>query len=235
MTMQSIDIPRPSHAILSQLKQLSSATIWGVLSKMGIPSVVIRGIKPLNPGITMVGPVQTLYYLPLREDKRYTPEWYRTSPPFQLANSVKEGDVIIVDAGGAYGYGGMGDVIITAYAVKSVGGMVYDGAIRDGPYAKNLHIPIFCRGTQPSVTPRLLPIAANVRIQCGGVLVEPGDVVFGDDDGVVVIPGNLVETVAQKGIAQEQIEVYSRKLLAAGRPLSDAYPPRDEWLTKPPI
>ncbi len=63
----------------------------------------------------------------------------------------------------------------------------------------------------------------------------PGDVVFGDDDGVVVIPKNLVETVTQKGIAQEQKEGYSRKLLAAGRPLSDAYPPRDEWLIKPPI
>jgi regulator of RNase E activity RraA len=233
--MQSIDITRPSQGILSQLKQLSSATIWGVLNKMGIPSVVMRGIKPLNPSITMVGPVQTLYYLPMREDKRYTPEWYRTSAPFQLANNVLEGDVVVVDAGGAHGYGGMGDVIITAYAVKHVGGMVYDGAIRDGPYVKNLQIPIFCRGTQPSVTPRLLPVAANVMIQCGGVLVAPGDVVFGDDDGVVVIPKNLVELVTQKGIAQEQKEVYSRKLLEAGRPLSDAYPPRDEWLTKPPI
>ena len=233
--MQSTNIPRPSQAILSQLKQLSSATIWGVLSKMGIPSVVMRGIKPLNSDTTMVGPVQTLYYLPLREDKRYTPEWYRTSPPFQLANNVMEGDVVVVDAGGARGYGGMGDVIITAYVVKNVGGMVYDGAIRDGPYAKNLQLPIFCRGTQPSVTPRLLPIAANVMIQCGGVLVVPGDVVFGDDDGVVVIPQDLVEIVTQKGIAKEQIEVYSRKLLAAGHPLSEAYPPREEWLTKPPI
>lgn len=233
--MQSIEITRPSHAILSQLKQLSTATIWGVLSKMGISSVIMQGIKPLTLGMTMVGPVQTLYYLPLREDKRYTPEWYRNSPPFQLANNVLEGDVVVVDAGGAHGYGGMGDVIITAYAVKNVGGMVYDGAIRDGPYAKNLHIPIFCRGTQPSVTPRLLPVAANVMIQCGGVLVVPGDVVFGDDDGVVVIPKTLVETVTQKGIVQEQKEVYSRKLLEAGRPLSDAYPPRDEWLIKPPI
>jgi regulator of RNase E activity RraA len=146
-----------------------------------------------------------------------------------------EGDVVVVDAGGPHGYGGMGDVIITAYVVKNVGGMVYDGAIRDGPYAKNLQIPIFCRGTQPSVTPRLLPIAANVNIQCGGVFVAPGDVVFGDDDGVVVIPKNLVDVVAQKGTAQEEIETYSRKLLAAGRPLSDAYPPREEWLTKPPI
>lgn len=233
--MQSIEITRPSQAILSQLRQLSSATIWGILSKMGIPSVVMRGIKPLTSGTTMVGPVQTLYYLPLREDKRYTPEWYRISPPFQLANSVQEGDVVVVDAGGVQGYGGMGDVIITAYAVKHVGGMVYDGAIRDGPYAKNLQIPIFCRGTQPSVTPRLLPVAANVMIQCGGVLVVPGDVVIGDDDGVVVIPKDVVEEVTQKGVAQEQIETYSRNLLAAGRPLSDAYPPRDEWLTKPPI
>lgn len=233
--MQSIEITRPSQAILSQLRQLSSATIWGILSKMGIPSVVMRGIKPLTSGTTMVGPVQTLYYLPLREDKRYTPEWYRISPPFQLANSVQEGDVVVVDAGGVQGYGGMGDVIITAYAVKHVGGMVYDGAIRDGPYAKNLQIPIFCRGTQPSVTPRLLPVAANVMIQCGGVLVVPGDVVIGDDDGVVVIPKDVVEEVTQKGVAQEQIETYSRNLLAAGRPLSDAYPPREEWLTKPPI
>lgn len=80
-----------------------------------------------------------------------------------------------------------------------------------------------------------MPAAANIMVQCAGVLVVPSDVLIGDDDGIVVIPKEKVEDVVKKGLDQELKETYSRKLLEAGRPLSDAYPPRPEWLSKPPI
>jgi regulator of RNase E activity RraA len=233
--LDTIKIERPSKKILIDLTKISSATAWGVLHDMGINSTFMRGIVPLTCGIKMVGATQTLHYVPMREDKKYTPEWFRTSAPFQVANNTQEGDIIVVDAGGAEGYGGMGDIMITAYYVKKAGGMVFDGSIRDSSYARTLKMPIFSRGTQPSYAPYVMPAAANVMVQCAGVLVVPGDVLIGDDDGIVVIPKEKVEDVVKKGLDQELKETYSRKLLEAGRPLSDAYPPRPEWLSKPPI
>ncbi|MEM2875586.1 MAG: ribonuclease activity regulator RraA [Candidatus Bathyarchaeia archaeon] len=233
--MESIRVERPSKRLIRDLAEISSATAWGVLSEMGITSTFMRGILPLTPGMKMVGPAQTLHYVPMREDKKYTYEWFRMSAPFRLSNETQEGDVIVVDAGGVGGYGGMGDIMITAYAVKKAGGMVFDGAIRDSPYARTLNMPIFCRGAQPSTTPHIMPVAANIMVQCGGVLVVPGDVLIGDDDGVVVIPKEKIEEVAKKGLEHEQIEAYSRKILEAGKPLSEAYPPKQEWLTKPPL
>jgi len=230
-----IKVERPSKKVLEDLKEISSATAWGVLYNMGISSTFMKGIMPLNNGAKMVGPAQTLHYLPMREDKKYTPEWFRTSAPFQLANEIQKGDIVVVDAGVYMGYGGMGDIMITGYYVKGAGGMVFDGSIRDSPYVKTLKMPIFARGVQPSITPHVMPVVANVMIQCGGVLVVPGDVLIGDDDGVVVIPKELVEEVAKRGLEREKIEMYARKLLEAGRPLSEAYPPKPEWLTKPPI
>jgi len=79
-----------------------------------------------------------------------------------------------------------------------------------------------------------MPVAANVMIGCGGDLVCPGDILIGDDDGIVVIPKEKAEEVAELGLDQERLEKYSRKLLEAGKPLGYVYPPRREWLKKPP-
>jgi len=233
--MESLKVERPTKRCINDLMELSSATVWGTLNGMQIPSTFMKGIVPLKSGYKMVGTAQTLHYVPMREDKRYTPESFRASAPFCLANETQEGDVIVVDAGGKDGYGGMGDIMITSYVVKKAAGMVFDGSIRDSPYAKTLTMPIFCRGVQPPTTPPILPVAANIMIQCAGVLVVPGDVLIGDDDGVVVIPKEKAEEVAKKGLEHEKIEIYSRKLLEVGRSLSEAYPPKQEWITKPPI
>lgn len=233
--MESMRVERPSRECLRDLSSLSSATAWGTLSQMGVSSTFMKGIVPLTAGVRMVGAAQTLHYLPTREDKRYTVEWFRSSAPYRLVNETQEGDIIVVHAGGPAGYAGMGDIMITAYAVRKAGGMVFDGSVRDSPYVKTLKMPIFARGAQPSVTPEIMPAAANIPVECGGVLVMPGDVLIGDDDGVVVIPKDKVQEVTRRGLEHEKIEGWSRRLLEAGRPLSDAYPPRQEWLSKPPI
>jgi regulator of RNase E activity RraA len=233
--MESIKVERPPKNCIKDLLKLSSATVWSILYGMQIPSTFMKGIVPLKPGVKMVGPAQTLHYVPMREDKKYVPEWFRTSAPYTLANETQEGDVIVVDVGGSDGYGGMGDIMMTSYVVKKAAGMVFDGAIRDSPYARTLKMPIFSRGAQPSTTPSIMPAAANTMIQCAGVLVVPGDVLIGDDDGVVVIPKEKVEEVAKMGLENELIEAYSRKLLESGKPLSEAYPPKKEWIRKPPI
>ena len=233
--MKLAKIERPSKRLLEDLKRISSATAWGVLSSLGINSTFMKGIFPLKPGIKMVGPAQTLHYLPLREDMQYTPEEFRKSAAMILAEETQPGDVIVVDSGGPEGYGGMGDIMITGFTVRGAAGMVFNGSIRDSPYVRTLKIPVFCRGAQPSTTPRTMPVAANVMISCGGVLVCPGDILIGDDDGVVVIPKERAEEAAELGLEREKLEGYARKLLEAGKSLSEVYPPKREWLDNPPL
>jgi len=72
-------------------------------------------------------------------------------------------------------------------------------------------------------------------IGCAGVLVCPGGILIGDDDGVVVIPKEKAKEAAEIGLERERLENYSRKLLEAGKPLSSVYPPKREWLDNPPI
>lgn len=231
--LDPIKIERPSKALVEKLKKTSSATAWSVLRSKGIHSVFLDGLIPLISDKKMVGPAQTIKYLPRREDKVYPREQVSKSAPFQIADETQEGDVIVVD--GLGGYGGMGDCMITAFQVKKAAGMVFDGRIRDLPYVKGLGMPMFARGTQPGTTPSTIGAAANIMIQCAGVLIVPGDIMFGDDDGVIVIPKEKAEEVANEALEKEQIEVYSRKLLEKGSPLSQSYPPKKEWLTKPPI
>lgn len=233
--MTLLKVERPPKRLIEDLKKITSATAWGALSRLGIYSTYMRGLAPLKPGAKMVGPALTLHYLPLREDKQYTAEEFRKSAAMRLAQETQPGDVIVVDGGGPGCYGGMGDIMITGFAVRKAAGMVFNGLIRDSPYVKSLRMPVFCRGAQPSTTPQIMPVSANVMIGCAGVLVCPGDIIIGDDDGVVVIPKEKAEEVAKIGLERECLERYARRLLEAGRPLGDVYPPRREWLDSPPI
>jgi regulator of RNase E activity RraA len=232
--LEPIKVQRPSKKLIEKLNKTSTATAWGVLNGMGITSIFLKGLRPITPGSKMIGPAQTIKYLPGREDRKQSPEEFRKSAAHQVAEKTQPGDVIVLN-GILDGYGGMGDCMVTAFVVKEAAGMVFDGRIRDYPYLKTLEMPIFSRGAQPGTTPYIFPVAANVMIECAGILIVPGDIMFGDDDGVIVIPREKAEEVAEEAVKKESIEVYSRKLLEMGRPLSEAYPPKNEWLTRPPI
>ncbi|MGK5093310.1 hypothetical protein WDW89_15020 [Deltaproteobacteria bacterium TL4] len=120
---------------------------------------------------------------------------------------AEPGDVLVVDARGNLGQAVWGGVQ-TAYAQKQgVAGIVIDGAIRDVAYMREHHFPAYCKGVIPAGPHKGWADSVNVPIQCGGVPVMPGDLILGDDDGVVVVPQNLLESVfkeAQKRLQQER-------------------------------
>ena len=78
----------------------------------------------------------------------------------------------------------------------------------------------------------LLPADLNVTVACGSVDVKPGDIILGDADGVVAIPPDRVDEVAEGGYAEEQLETLTRKLLLEGKPLADSYPAKKEYVDK---
>lgn len=111
---------------------------------------------------------------------------------------AQPGDVIVVDSRGhtdwCLGGGGM-----TVMAKKrGIAGMVLDGAYRDIEQIQNIDFPMFLRGIHPSTGPKRGPGEINVPISCGGVIVQPGDIVYGDREGVVVVPQAYAQMIVDK-------------------------------------
>lgn len=208
--------PLPS-SLVEQLKQVSSATVSANLYNMGYQFVFMAGVLPLRQGSKVVGQAVTLRYLPRREDHKVTAE-NRPSYAQQAAiESMREGDVLVVEARGNLSTGIFGDIY--ASRIRRLGGVgvVTDGAIRDSPYLRSIDFPIFSAGVHG-----LFHVSQhwasdfNMPIACGNVLVESGDVVLGDDDGVVVIPRAIAEDVSKRSLEQEKREVFLRELVDGG-------------------
>jgi len=236
--LEQKEIERPSKKLVEDLKKTSAATVYTTLWNLGFKHAWMQEIKPLILGTKIVGPAVTLKYLAYREDRTVPPESpaSREAAQYKAIASLKLGDVVVVDAGGRADAGVFGDCMVTALEVKGAIGLVVDGAVRDAPFIREMRFPTFVKDVTPAHTgERLLPQSYNIPVHCGDVHVLPGDIIIADDDGVMVIPKEKAAEVAKASLDLDSIEVYSRKMLKAGRPMSESYPPRKEWLTKPPI
>ncbi|WP_109474553.1 RraA family protein [Ornithinimicrobium cavernae] len=108
---------------------------------------------------------------------------------------ITQGDVLVIDGGGRLDAAVIGDIFSELVRDRGAVGMVVDGAVRDLSDLRKLGLPIFARGVHPATASKEGPGALNATVQCGGVVVEPGDIVRGDADGVVVIPHEAAESV----------------------------------------
>ena len=220
-------------ALFNKLSQLCIDTVSGILMGHGYPDQYIAGIPPITLGGKLVGRARTMRYLPIRPDLA---EQAKALYPFGLTHTAVEdtepGDVLVVDSGGCVESGFIGDVIVSRFIVRGGAGIVCDGAIRDYSILRGMGIPIFTKGVHAAVSQRrIVGIGYQIPVSCGGVAVIPGDVIFGDDEGCVVIPAHLAEQVADKGLSVEHRENFLRKLLEEGvRPIHEVYPPNADVL-----
>lgn len=145
---------------------------------------------------------------------------------------TQPGDILMVDAGGCTESGFIGDVIVSRLIIKGGAGIVMDGEIRDLTELKNMELPVFTRGVHAAVCQRrLVGVDHNVHVKLSDVSVIPGDIILGDDEGVIVIPAHLADEVANKGIEIEHREAFLRRVIEEGaRPIQDVYPPCKEVL-----
>lgn len=216
--------------LATALSRVTAATASALLLRQGLSRVTMEGVKPLvlRPGVRIAGPACTLRYLPMREDK--PPEAQPTARlHMQAVDAMQPGDVLVADALGDLGCGIIGDVIASRAKAAGAAGLVVDGAVRDLPGLTEVGLTIFARGAHPAPSKRTLwPVEMGQPVACGGVLVCPGDWILADADAVVVIPAALAPEVAHHGLEHEEHDLYSRKLVEAGFPLSEAYPPNPE-------
>jgi regulator of RNase E activity RraA len=109
---------------------------------------------------------------------------------------AKPGDVVVVDAHGVRGMNAvLGDIVCTKAKHRGIAGFIVDGLVRDMPGIEDLDFPVFARGTTPVGPLHRGPGEINCSIACGGVVVNPGDVVVADISGIVVVPQGWVEDV----------------------------------------
>lgn len=119
---------------------------------------------------------------------------------------AEPGDIIVFDARGHKDTSVWGFLQTKACILRKLAGVVIDGTIRDSKEIKESRFPVFCRGVTPAGPHKGWGDSINVDIQCGGVSVSPGDIIIGDDDGVVVVPCEKVEEVLTESKARLQME-----------------------------
>ncbi|MEM1507852.1 MAG: ribonuclease activity regulator RraA [Candidatus Bathyarchaeia archaeon] len=211
------------------LEKVSSASAYSALWDLGYKNTWMRGIYPLTvSGTHIVGPAVTVKYLPYK--KRLEEDTYRKSAIFQAALTAREGDIVVMDAMGM-DCGVIGDCIAMGFKVKGVAGVVIDGGVRDTPLIRRIGLPVYARCATPAhIGEKIVPVSLNTPIECAGVQVNPGDIIVADDDGVVVIPKEIVSEAAKLGLKHERLDEESRRRISEGMPLGEAYPPKEEWL-----
>ncbi len=133
---------------------------------------------------------------------------------------VESGDVLVIDGGARLDAAVIGDILGGAIQRNGAVGLVVDGVVRDTDGLDQLELPTFARGTYPTTGSNEGPGALNVSIQCGGVGVEPGDIVRGDASGLVVIPRRAAQRVLELTKAVDERERDWSDGVANGTPLS---------------
>ena len=237
---------RIKNETLNNLKAIGAATIAGALAKEGIRNPHLSGLTPFNPGKLVAGQAVTLQFMPKREDVHWGDE-YSHAPERELHRiaiiSAEPGDIVVVDARGSMTSGVFGEMMLTSFKAQGGEGIVIDGCIRDFPEVQKLDLGLWLRGVTPNFHTQtdLFPHAVNVPIACAGVFVMPGDVIVADDDGAVVVPFAMAESIAEKAAAKAEWEVFSRMKLEEGGALEKYYPLNEEatkeyeaWLKQQP-
>ena len=200
------DLPPIPDKTLAALRQISTQTLIDALWVENWPMTFIEGARPLQPGQVMAGRAVTLRFVPHRPDLAEDKPKREQSAEYIAIELCGPSEVLVIDAM-RWMYSSVGgDIKFFRLKQRNAGGLVTDGSIRDSNAVKGYGFPVYSASTTAKQGPgEFWPWQVNDAIQCGGVLVRPGDAVVGDDDGVVVVPRSMVDEVI--AIAREREEV----------------------------
>jgi regulator of RNase E activity RraA len=215
---------------IDSLSSVSTSTITTVLLKHGLRNVWMRGPRPIRTGLPrVVGPAFTLRFVPGREDLATPDSWASPRSTRGAIEAMPEGCIAVVDAMGITDAGIFGDILCARMKKRNTKALVTDGVVRDVSGVLATNLPVWCQGyaAPPSVA-GLTFVNWQEPIACGGVAIFPDDAIVADDDGAVVIPASLIETVVAVAPQQEHLENWIMTEIARGIPLPGLYPPNAE-------
>ena len=201
-------------------EQLYTAVISDVLDAKGYRDQVMRAeLNAITEGSVVAGRARTLLAVDYYEmlEHPYAPE-------MAFIETLGPGDLVVAGTNESSYNGLWGELLSTASQIRGARGAIIDGYIRDVRKIKQLQFPLWCTGTKPvDSAGRGLTLAFDCTVKCGGVLVHPGDVVFGDEDGVVVIPKQIVQDVVKSAMDKVNAEDATRDALRAGKSFSEVF------------
>jgi 2-keto-4-pentenoate hydratase/2-oxohepta-3-ene-1,7-dioic acid hydratase in catechol pathway/regulator of RNase E activity RraA len=227
--------PEDSPAgLLAAVGAVATATLAAQLRKRGYNSVTLDRLHTTRPAAKMAGFARTLRYVPFREDlfAEYGGALHGGGMNAQkrAIEQLRANEILVIEARGDPTAGTVGDILALRAQVRGATGIVTDGAIRDSEALRNLAIPVYYAATHPAVLGRRhVPWETNATIACAGVTVQPGDIIAGDADGVIVIPSHLAGEVARDAAEQELQEQFIAEQVAKGQSIDGLYPIGGKW------
>lgn len=221
--------PSLSEELRAKLLRAPVAGLSAQLRKRGLNNVAIDGVRPNLPGSKVVGTARTLRFVPNREDL-FTSHGGGYNAQKRLFDSVGAGEVIVIEARGDKGSGTLGDILALRARYLGAAGVITDGGVRDFEAVAATGLPVFSQGPHPAVLGRKhVPWDTDVAVACGGATVLPGDIIVGDDDGVVVIPPSLAGEIADAALVQEDEDAWIAEQVGQGRPIEGLFPLNPLW------
>jgi 4-hydroxy-4-methyl-2-oxoglutarate aldolase len=211
---------------LSRLESIKndaySAVFADILDDMGrMDQSLDAAIRQLWPELKLVGTARTV-----RVENVASASKSPYEVEFDLVDNLNPGEVIVAQCGGnraAF----WGELLTMAAQNRGAHGAVIDGYCRDTEKVREMGFPVFARGTAPTDSKgRLEAIERDVPIRCGGIPVETGDLVFGDADGIVVVPRSLTELVIDRALEKVNTEKAVLEGLKSGMSAREAW---DRW------
>jgi regulator of RNase E activity RraA len=177
----------------------------------------------------MVGPAYTVRTIPAREDKA-VPEVLsnRAYPGRAAIEACPAGYVLVFDSRQDPRSASGGDILMTRLMVRGVEGCVTDGGMRDTGEIEEMDFPVYQSQPAPPISLlHHLAVDANVPIACGGAPVYPGDIMVGDDEGVLAVPADIASEVADEAIEMTAYEDFAAEEVRRGAELFSVYPQTD--------
>ena len=210
-----------------KLLRVATSTLTGALFRRGYRNIFMQDVAPLRVDqARMVGLAFTMRFIPSREDRNGPNAKQR---PVAIQPKAMEecppGHVLVIDSRGDARAASAGDLYIGRLKARGCSGIVTDGGFRDSEGILKTGLPAYLR--RPTSPPSPIvhhPIDLNLPIGCGGVAVYPGDVIVGDCDGVVVIPADIADEVAEEAATTTLYEEFAEEEVARGRSLIGLFP-----------